>query len=447
MRVLLVNQYFWPDRAATAQLLADLAEDLAASGWQVTVVAGRGSYAPGREGKLPTHEVYRGVAIRRVWCTDFGRGRTLGRLADYATFMVTAAACLALSKWGKATSPAPSELGRVPPRSARSTPRSVGSADTDPGRPVVVCLSTPPLVALLGLLARLRGAAFVYKVEDLYPDVAVALGTFGATSLPARGFGWLSRLLLRRADAVVALDGGMREILAARGARRVEVIRNWADGRALPPDPEAGRRFRAEHGLNGQFVVLYAGNLGLAHRFDAVVAAARLLEGLPWAAADGREVRFLFVGDGPRLAEVRRGCEGLARVSFLPYQPREALPALYNAADVHLVTLRDEVAGLLVPSKIAAALACARPVVLVGATAGTVAAEIRRAGAGWCCPHDAEQVATLLARLAADPAAVAAAGQRAHALFRMGYDRTEATGRWRTLLAEIAGARAEGDRA
>src|SRR6185295_6774844 len=142
--LLLINQYFWPDRAATAQLLADLAEDLAAAGWTVTALAGRGTYAPGRAGPLPARERFGDVAVRRVRCTDFGRfsrfGK-LGRIADYATFLLAAALGVLLG----------------------------------PRPDVVVCLSTPPFVALLGALARLRGARFVYKVEDLYPDVAIAL--------------------------------------------------------------------------------------------------------------------------------------------------------------------------------------------------------------------------------------------------------------------------------
>jgi colanic acid biosynthesis glycosyl transferase WcaI len=426
MQALLINQYFWPDMAATAQLLTDLAEDLVAAGWEVRVVSGRGSYAPGREGKLPARERYRGVTIRRVWCTNFGRGSFLGRLLDYATFLVAAGWWVAVGGWRR------SGHGAGP--GAEGQPGAAGGSGGGQ-RPVVLCLSTPPLLAVLGFLARLRGAGFVVKVEDLYPDVAVALGTLHAGSVVTRFFQWVSRRMLRHADAVVALDAAMQAVLLARGAERVEVIPNWADGRELRPDPEAGEQFRVEHGLGRCFVVLYAGNLGLAHRFDAVTGAARTLSERGTA---GREVLFLFVGAGPRLEEVRRGCEGLANVRFLPYQPRDTLRFLYNAADLHLVTLRDEVTGLVVPSKVAAALACGKPVLLVGAARGALAGELRQAGAGWSCEHDPAQVAVLLEALAGDAAAVAAAGARARALFEMAYDRQQATGRWGLLLSTVA---------
>ncbi|MFZ5831584.1 MAG: glycosyltransferase family 4 protein [Planctomycetota bacterium] len=398
MHALLVNQFFWPDAAATAQLLSDLGEDLAAQGCSVRAVAGRGHYAGNQAAVLPRRESWRGIEIRRVACTSFGRGSTLGRITDYLTFLVGAKAGILFG--------------------ARQD--------------VAVCLSTPPLLAVLGLVARLRGARFVYKVEDLYPDVAVALGTFRDGSAVARAFDRLSRALLRRADAVVALDGAMATRLRERGARRVEVIPNWADGSAIRPDTEAGAASRREHGLGGRFVVLYSGNLGLAHRFDAVIEAARRL------AVVRPDVVFLFVGDGPRLAEVRRGVAGLGNVRFMPYQLREALNGLYNAADVHLVTLRDEVAGMLSPSKYPAALAAGKAVLLVGGEGADLWREIEEEQLGWCCPHDADAVVAALKEALQIRGLVEQRGASGRRVFEAKYERKACTARWAELLREVA---------
>jgi len=427
-RVLLINQFFWPDMAATAQLLADLAEDLAADGWQVTALAGRARYAAGDAAPLPRREIWGDVRIRRVWCSDLGRGSGLRRVTDYATFLVTAGWFVLFGRWWW--------------KDRRSKRDGVASAPVGPrndsgvrrARRVVVCLSTPPLVAVLGLLARWRGARFVYKVEDLYPDVAVALGTFERRSPAARCFGQVSRALLSRADTVVAVDETMGRSLQAGGARRVAVIPNWADGEALRPDPETGEGFRAVYGLGDRFVVLYSGNLGLAHRFDAVIVAARAI------AAVRPDVLFLFVGGGPRLAEVQRLAAGLASVRFLPYQPREALGALYNAADVHLVTMRDEVAGLLVPSKYAAALAAARPVLLVGGTETGIAREIEDEGLGWVCPHDPGAVVAALKEALQVRGLLEEQGRRARVVFEGRYERGGATARWSRVLRDVAAA-------
>ena len=402
LRVALVNQYFHPDVAATAQLLSDLGEDLVTQGCDVHAVCGLGRYAGENDGVSPGRESWHGVAIRRVACTNFGRSSTLGRVSDYASFLVSAKAAIVFGR----------------------------------RQDVAVCLSTPPLVAVLGLVAKLRGARFVYKVEDLYPDVAVALGAFAPRSLGTRFFGWVSGVLLKRADAVVALDGAMKAALKARGARRVEVIPNWADGDSIRPDSIRRERFREAHGLGGRFVVLYSGNLGLAHRFDAVVGAARAL------AAVRPDILFLFVGGGPRLGEVRALAAGLANVRFMPYQPRETLGELYNAADVHLVTLRDEVAGLLVPSKYAAALAAGKPVLLVGGEGADLWREIGEERLGWRCPHEVEAVLAAIKEAAQVPEARRECGRRAREVFEARYDRRAATARWAELLRDVVGRRA-----
>ncbi|MGD1149532.1 MAG: glycosyltransferase family 4 protein [Thermoanaerobaculaceae bacterium] len=397
MRILLINQYFRPDVAATAQLLAELAEDLSAGGAEVTALTGRGSYVPGRAEKLPRREEWRGVEIRRVWCTSFGRKSTLGRLSDYLTFLTSAKLVVLFGR----------------------------------RRDVVVCPSTPLLVAVLGLLARLRGARFVCKVEELYPDVAIMLGTMHAGSLVARWSGALSRLLLRRADAVVALDEGMAAVLAERGAQRVVVIPNWADGRAIRPDPEAGALFRRNRALDGRFVVLYSGNLGLAHRFEEMVGAAAILSELK------TRVLFLFVGGGPRLDEVRAATRDAPNVRFMPYQPLERLRALYAAADLHLVTLRDEVSGMVVPSKYPAALAAGKPVLLVGGRGTEMRREIERLGLGWCCDRDSEAVSDAIVEACRPSTRLEAMGAKARRLLEEKYERRLCTRRWAELIASV----------
>ncbi len=399
MHVALVNQYFWPDRAATAQLLADLAEDLAAAGHRVTAIAGQGSYVSGREGRLCARESWRGVDVRRVPCSDLGRGSTLARLADYGSFLAGAGARLA---WGE--------------------------------RPdVAVLLSTPPLVATLGLLARWRGARFVYKVEDLYPDVAVALGALAPGGAATRALQRLAAAVLRRSDLAVALDESMADRLREKGASRVEVVPNWADGDELQPRPGAAEAFRAAHGLDGRLVVLYSGNLGLAHRFDALLDALRGLQADP--------VTFLVVGHGPRLAEVEAAGRTLSGLAVLPPVAREDLPALYAAADLHVVSLRDEVAGLLVPSKYAAALAAARPVLLLGGERTALFREVGSEGLGWAVPHDPTAIEAAIREALADPAGRRARGDRGRILFESRYDRRPATRRWRELLEDLVGAK------
>jgi glycosyltransferase involved in cell wall biosynthesis len=157
--------------------------------------------------------------------------------------------------------------------------------------------------------------------------------------------------------------------------------------------------FRREHGLSGRFVVMYSGNLGLAHPFEAILDAAEQLQSaLP-------QVLFLFVGQGPRLSWVMEQAENrkLANVRFLPFQPRENLQQSLRAADVHLASMRDDLWGLVVPSKVYGVLAAGRPCLFLGPRESEAAQLILREGCGAVVPMaDGVKVAKCLATWATD---------------------------------------------
>jgi glycosyltransferase involved in cell wall biosynthesis len=289
-------------------------------------------------------------------------------------------------------------------------------------------------VALLGVIARLKGSRLVYKVEDIYPEIAVALGTFTERSIATRFFSFVSRLLLEQADRVITLDDAMARRLREAGARDVETIPNWGDGDAIRPYPAAGQVFRDAYGLGDRFIVLYSGNMGRAHRFDAVVSAARECAG------PRPDILFLFVGAGARFEEVRRATADLENVRFMGYQPREMLCALYAAADIHLVTLDDAAAGLLFPSKYAGALAAGKPVLLVGGLDAPFAGEIRQAGLGWAVPHSTPRVTGAIVDAAsATSHQLELYGRNARRVFDAVYSKTRAMQRWDDVLNAAIG--------
>ncbi|HEY3356082.1 MAG TPA: glycosyltransferase family 4 protein [Polyangia bacterium] len=392
MRVLLLNQYFWPDEAATAQLATDLAEDLVARGDEVTVVASAGAYA----GPAATcrRETYRGIDIRRVPATSFGRKTKLHRVADYATFY--AGAALELARAGR--------------------------------HDVIIVLTTPPLLNTLGVaLQALRGERLVLWVMDVYPEIAVALGVFPARGLLTAGLRAAARLVYRRADAVVALGELMAERLVAAGAPRdrVHVIHNWADGAAITPIPRAQNAFARELGLTDELVIGYSGNFGNCHDVTTILEAAKLLR-------DRRDILWLFIGDGPRRAEVAAAItrDGL-HAQLLPYQPRARLAESLSAPDVHLVTILPGFEGLLVPSKLYGCLAAGRAVAYVGPPGTEVA---RIIGDGRCgvavAPGDAHGLAQQVTRMRG---ASRGMGERARATFTTGFGRERLTAAWRAV--------------
>jgi colanic acid biosynthesis glycosyl transferase WcaI len=404
MRILAVNQFYAPDHSATAQILSDLCEDLVGLGEQVSVVASRGTYLGGD--RLPARETIRGVEVVRPWATSLGKANIARRLTDYATFFTTAIAAIAMER-----------------------------------RPdVILALTTPPMIAAAAAaVARARGIPLVTWVQDIYPEIAIEFGVLGRNSLATRGFRELVRITHGMSTRIVALSDGMVDRLRAQGAPldRIRVVHNWADGLGVVGNvPDRSSAFRREHGLTGKFVVMYSGNLGIPHEVATVVDAARKL------ARTEPDVVFLFVGGGARRQEAEKLSAGLTNVKFLGYQPRERLTESLGSADVHLVTLRDGLAGLLVPSKMYGVMACARPLFYVGPLECEVARAVRAYDLGRAvAPGDVSGLASAIARASHDPDFCARAGARGREIFERMFDRPHAVARWREVLSEAASAR------
>jgi colanic acid biosynthesis glycosyl transferase WcaI len=399
--IVFLNRFYWPDVAATGQMLADLAEDLAASGWGVTVVTSAALYE-GKGDALPRAEQHRGVHIVRVAGTRFGRHRLLGRLADYASYMAGALR----------------HLLRLP-------------------RPdVVVAMSDPPFIVAVALLAaRLRGARAVYWVQDLFPQIAAKLGVMREASLSYRAARALARWIHARCDLVIGLGPQMARALVSAGAPpgRTTFVHNWADAEAVRPLPPERNEFLRQHGLAERFVVLYSGNAGRAHPFEAVMHAARALR-------DDPTVCFVFIGGGKKLPELRAlaQADGLANVRFLDYLPRERLSESLSAASVSLVTEDPDVVGLLVPSKTYGILASGRPLLFVGSAESDVAAVVRDADCGVViAPDDREGLVAAIRGLRADPVTRARLGANARRAAEERYARRHATAHWARVVGTL----------
>jgi glycosyltransferase involved in cell wall biosynthesis len=267
----------------------------------------------------------------------------------------------------------------------------------------------------------------VALVQDVYPDVAVALGTLKQRSLGARFFDFLNRRALRGMDRIIVLGECMRDRIAAKvgaeRASRIDIIHNWADGQLIKPLPrEASNPFTLRHHLQNKFVVLFSGNFGLVNEFQTVLEAAQLL-------SERTDIIFLFVGDGVRADDIKEFSEKhqLANIRMLPYQPRAELCFSLTAGDVHLTTLADGLAGLSVPSKTYAILAAGRPVLFVGDLRSAVAKLVAENSCGAVVASgESRQLAQVITEWAADREKLDELGTRARALFESRFERQHA---------------------
>lgn len=429
MHVLFINRFFHPDHSATSQMVSDLAFALAARGHAVTVITSRQLY-DAADARLPARETS-SVEVHRVWTTRFGRQNLLGRAADYATFYAGAA-------W---------TLWRAASRHS-----------------VVVAKTDPPMLSLVAApIARARRAHLVNWLQDVFPEVAESVGV-GRGLLARAGFGVL-RVLRNRSLRGAALNVVVGELMARRlaasglAAERIRLIPNWADGGALRPIAPACNGLRSAWRLEGAFVVGYSGNLGRAHDYQTLLQAIAALETRAAEAGQRRvraaggpdargtaggatpQIKWLFIGGGTHYrafaAEVRR--RGLSSVEFCPYQPRERLSESLSAADVHLVSLRPCLEGLVVPSKFYGIAAVGRPAIFIGANNGEIARLIDRHDCGRSVAEgDGATLARIILELAADPVACRRMGENARRAFEAEFDKDIAVARWEALLDEVA---------
>jgi glycosyltransferase involved in cell wall biosynthesis len=413
--ILLFNQFFFPDSAATSQFLTDVAGALADEGHSVRAICGRGGYAGANCGELP------GVSIVRTWALPFGHG-AVARVLSYLSYLTGAI-------WHGLRGPRPD---------------------------VVVTLTTPPVLSLVGwLVTAVRGGRHLIWEMDVYPDIAVELGVLRADAWWTRGLGWALDAVRRRADGVIVLGESMRERLLGHGIPpgRLFVAENWADGAEIQP-----RTFPSRERLE----VLYSGNLGLAHEVETLCGALAELDG-------DERFRFTFAGGGPQRGALERFCgerglvsEVQARrqtgqqeakrptrgsgadlgvcptVEFRGYCARHELAASLAGCHVGLVTQKAATVGAVVPSKVYGLMAAGRGVLYVGPGNGTPARLIRRFGCGWQVePGDAAGLAAALRRLAEDFGAVEAAGARGYAAFQEFYDRPAGVGRICRIVEQV----------
>ena len=400
MKIVLLNQYYAPDEAATAQLLSDLGSALAGQGHRVTAICCNRSYSDPSRKYPPIEEIDR-VVVKRIRTSGFGRQTLLGRSIDYFAFLSGAMTSMLRAK-----------------------------------RPdVILSLTTPPMIAAAGAsVARLLGAKSVFWCMDVYPDLLYALGTLRRESWAGRLLARFSRATLRSHALVVALDDSMAGRLRMAGARHVEVIHNWSDEDTIDSMAARQSRLREDWGWGERFVVLYSGNLGLTHDFDTVLAAADQLR-------DDPRVLFAFVGAGPRLSYVDRRSKELALPNLEVRRPvpRDLLGQSLSAGDVHLITLRSDVAGLVVPSKIYGILAAGRPTLYVGPAEGEVFEIISTNRCGAHVPNgDAAALVAAIQRYRTDDVLRQEEGDRARKVFESRFTKRRAIGQFSAALEALS---------
>jgi colanic acid biosynthesis glycosyl transferase WcaI len=378
MRIVLLNQFFWPDAVATAQLLSDVAEVLAEENDVTVLCSGKSKRCLNGDSTFG-HK----ITVVRAKGLTFSH-RRISRIVSYLSY-------LAGTIWHGVRLPA---------------------AD------IYLTLTTPPFLSAIGSgLAFFQGAHHIIWEMDVYPDIAIDIGYLKRGGIAERLVSAILDWPRRRASAIIVLGADMRDRLTARGIseEKIHIAENWADGEEIRP-----------LGLTeGPLVITYSGNFGLAHEFDTIWGVIERL-------GDNPSFRFVFAGDGPRRSQLQIACRkrDIRNVHFRPYCKRTDLGKSLGEGHLGLVTQLSGTIGSIVPSKVYGIMAAGRPILYIGPQGSTPSQYICRYDCGWqIVPGDVDHLQDLLLHLNRSRGLIAEAGARARMAFDANFDRSIGVGR------------------
>ncbi len=396
--ILFLNEFFHPDVCASAAVLTDRLPRLARlrPRDRLVVLAGNRAWDDPRV-VYPAREDFGGIEVLRIERPAIQRRSLWRRALGFAAFQ----------------------------RGAVRAARRLGPVD------LVIGTTAPPQGGdIARRIARQHRCPYVYTVLDLYPDLAVTLGRLRDGGFLHRR--WLARdtRAMREAAAVVCIAEQMtRRVRETRRLPpgRIHTLHDGFDPARLAFD--GPNEFRRRHNPDGRFIVQYAGNMGLSHPFDTILAAARLL-------ATDRRIGFQFVGDGPQRVGMQANLPENA--TWIPYQPAERLGQVLATADVGLISQHSAMYDQALPYKIYALLAIGKPCLFVGDRRAEPAEWLESSGAGRQVNQgEPERLAQAIRLLAESPATVAAMSVAARKLFMERFHADHTAAAWSVLIDRV----------
>lgn len=364
-QVSIITQFYPPDYAATGQLIEELAIHLGNQGIQVNVFTGQPGYAF-QKASAPAVEYAHQVVVRRSRATRFWSQQIRGKALNGIFFCLRAGL----------------HLLHVAHKSD-----------------VLLLTTAPPYLSILGYLANLIfGVPYVCLLYDIYPDVAIQLSVISEQQWLARSWRYLNYKIWSKAQRLIVLSPNMKaqiEALHPEMADKISVIHNWAEPDWIVPVEKHKNWFAKKHNLVESFTVLYSGNMGRCHDLETILETAQLLR--------DTAVKFVFIGGGAKRSPCMDTVEqlGLTNCHFLPYQDKHVLPYSLTACDLSLVSVSQNMDGLVAPSKLYGALAAARPVAVICAAHSYLHQMVTEAGCGATFRHhDSDGLSKFILHLA-----------------------------------------------
>jgi len=401
-RVVLVNQYCYPDVASTGHLIHILAHELHQNhGFEVEVITTQPSYGDKSTWvRLPSVQCEDGVLFKRVWVPRLSKNVLAGRAIKDLTFLI--------------------QLGL---RSLFGKQRGT----------VYVYTTAPPYGAFVGAVSRLiRRQTYCTLLYDSYPHLGVWVGTFKKNGLIERIWHWVNRRMYNGARRKIVLCRAASELLQRNyqvPEKEIVQIPNWADGEKIFPVDKAETSFAREHDLIEPFTLLYSGNMGLYYEFETILEVAERMRDEPF--------RLVLVGGGGKKAwcEEQVAKRNLTNTIVLPYQPFETLNDSLNACDASLVTIAKGIEGISFPSKLYTSLATGKAIVAISESHSELREIIEKNECGiWAELGDADHLHEQLLAMMRDAQRTEKMGEHARSLFERDYTREACSAQYASVI-------------
>ena len=370
-KLLIYAHYYTPDVASTAQILQELAEGMLDI-FNITVICVVPSYNGDVEKKYQDQKFYEerinNVNVLRIRVSNFTKTNKMSRIQNILGYFL--GAMIATLKTGK--------------------------------QDYVFAISQPPILGgLLGVWGKwIKHAKFIYNIQDFNPEQIKSVG-YIKNNLVLKIMLCLDKFSCRQSNLVITVGCDLVQTMNIRfsdhAVPKTELVNNWISEKEiypLSPNHNMVVLFKNQYDLNGKFVIMYSGNIGLYYDLINLIKVIEKIK--PGSRTpDGREVIFAFVGAGSVLEKLMSYVQKhkMDNVRFIPYQTKENLIYSLNAGDVHWCVNAKGIKGVSCPSKFYGIAAVAKPVLGVLENKTEIRILIEKTKCGFCAnPGDYRQV-------------------------------------------------------
>ena len=404
--ILIFNQFFPPDFAATGQLIEELADGIGKKGIKVGVFSGQPGYAYKKDkNKAPREEKKGKVKIRRTRTTQLIPLGIFAKLFSSVFYFI---------------------------RAFLHTLRHQSRHD------LLIITTAPAFMTWLGYLAHvIWKKKYICLLYDLYPNVLTVLGFLSVNHPLVKLWNLFNRHTWINSESIIVLSSSMKDRiveLCPEVADKVYVIHNWSDGNFIKPIAKKENWFAQKHGFDRKFTILYSGNMGRCHDMNTIVEAANILKDYQ------DQLQFVFIGKGAQQKPIQTKVEelGLSNFSFLPFQDKTVIPFSLTACDVSLISMAEGMEGVVAPSKLYSTLAAGNAVSVICPQRSFLKPLIEDAGCGSTFRNgDGAGLASFLLELSKNPQLCREMGYNARQYFGSHFTKAIAIDKYLEVIDKV----------